>query len=95
MVENKKTPVKKAPVKKAPPAKKAPAKKIDATKAVAETETVVDNAVETLTAKATKHIDPKLRDKANHLATEAEAVATKVENFGESVGSVTDSIFSV
>lgn len=77
--ENKKTPVKKSPSKKATP------KKVTATKAVAETEKVVDSAVEKVTQKASEHVSPELREKATHVAHKAESFAAEVEKFGDSV----------
>lgn len=90
------TPVKKPVVKKTVVKKtvsKSPSTKVTAQRAVADTEKVVDNAVKNVTKKMEKHIDPTLRDKANQIASEAEYVANTVEKFGDSVGSVTDSIF--
>lgn len=93
----KKTPAAKktATPKKRPATKKTvwtPTKKINAQKAVSESEKVVDNAVQHVTEKMEKHIDPSLREKATKLAGEAESVAKSVEHFWETVGSVADSI---
>lgn len=81
-----KTGVKKTPVKSSTP------KKINAQKAVTESEKVVDNAVHQVKQKMEKHIDPSIREKATKIAWEAESVATSVENFWETIGSVADSI---
>lgn len=85
------TAAKKTPVKKTV-TKKTPMKKITAQNAVADTEKAVDHAVDSVKKHMNKHIDPTLRDKANKFAGEAESMASSVEKFWESVGSVTDSI---
>lgn len=79
-------------IKKTPATKKPVAKKISATQAIADTEKVVDDAVEKVTQKAATHVSPELREKATHVAHQAEHFASEVEKFGDSVWSIADSV---